>query len=250
MREGDRSECRLTHRSGVQLDTQAVRDRAFVDRGQLHEHVVGMLPVVEGLVVAELAGGEEIRVAALAGGHRVGAQHRPQRHLSAEERAPGHPHRPVRRSELLPAAVPAVVEIVDVEAAVQHQLPPGCLSVEGVHGARVGKPRRARALPVARLADRTRPHGRHRPASPCRGGGIRGHGICGRGMLVFLGGHVSRCKQEQGESQPPRSCHLAFLPRDGVPRKNHSSKAMSAAAPSATIQSAKLMVFPAARCGA
>ena len=66
MHEGGRTERRLSGSGRVQLDAEYAGDRVPVDRGGLHEQVVGMLAVVQRDAAVGLAALEEKRQRLLA----------------------------------------------------------------------------------------------------------------------------------------------------------------------------------------
>ena len=66
MRWGEcrRPERRFSHRSAVRRPANRAEQWTIVFGSQLHEQVVGMLPVMNRVAIAELAGRQQIRVAA------------------------------------------------------------------------------------------------------------------------------------------------------------------------------------------
>ena len=77
MREPRRAQRRFAGQCRVRVQAQAAGKRPLVVGGQLHEQVVRMLQIVDGVAGADLAGGDQVGIAAAADRPRLGAEHRP-----------------------------------------------------------------------------------------------------------------------------------------------------------------------------
>src|SRR5579864_1308349 len=65
----------IAHGSCVEGKKRVLSEAQIVDRGQLHEEVVRMLAVIDGLAVRRLALLEKLRIALSGDGSRLQAQH-------------------------------------------------------------------------------------------------------------------------------------------------------------------------------
>lgn len=83
VRKRNGPERRLARGGGVELHPEVPRQRTRVERRQLHEQVVRMLPVHERLPTECLAGLQKQRVALSANRPRLRAQHGAERKLAA-----------------------------------------------------------------------------------------------------------------------------------------------------------------------
>jgi hypothetical protein len=97
--------------------------------GQLHEEIVGMLPVVDGVSLAHLPGCEKVEKAAITHGPRLCAAHRADTETSAAEGTPCHDHAPVHAAGLVIAGPSGAVTVAGLgnqlaeHVAVQHHAP-------------------------------------------------------------------------------------------------------------------------------
>ena len=123
--ERDRAERRLARGPARQRETGAVVHRDAPDRRQLHEEIVGMLPIDQRSAVERLAYLEDFAVAALADGRGVETQHRRQREVPLAGLPRRHAHPPVRHPELVTSARTALVVEHGVDDAVLHEGPAG-----------------------------------------------------------------------------------------------------------------------------
>src|SRR6185503_14052566 len=105
MRERGRTERRLPRWSHIELPSSRSGQSVVVLRGQLHEQIVRMLSVVDGVPFTYLAGREQIRIATSANRPRLCAQHGSQREAARSEVTLRRPHCPVDAAKLMTAPV-------------------------------------------------------------------------------------------------------------------------------------------------
>ena len=105
------------------MTPDATADRPLVQRGQLHEQVVRMLPVVQRLALERLTALEQQRIATGPDGQRLGARHAVEVEGAAAELAHRHQHAPVDAAELIGTARTPLVVVLHEGVAVQHHHP-------------------------------------------------------------------------------------------------------------------------------
>src|SRR5579864_3684315 len=104
MRICRRADCRIADRRRVYGKQSALAEPEVVERGNLHEEIVGMLAVSDWYAVGRLALLEEERIALVTDGRGLETHHHARGEDSAAGFALGHGHEPVRGEELVPAA--------------------------------------------------------------------------------------------------------------------------------------------------
>src|SRR5688572_485522 len=87
MWKSHRTKRRFAGQPRVELQSHSRGQLALIDARCLHEEIVRMLPVVDGTAVARFARRKQIRIAALADGGALDAEHRSK----AEKAAGGAP---------------------------------------------------------------------------------------------------------------------------------------------------------------
>ena len=83
MRVRDRTERRLADRSAVREPANAAAKRPLVLERELHEQVVRVLAIVNGVAVAGLTGRKQIGIPAAADRPRLGTEHRAHANATA-----------------------------------------------------------------------------------------------------------------------------------------------------------------------
>src|SRR4051812_7250860 len=122
MRECRRTECRLADGPSVHLQPDIPGDRPVVRRRELHEQIVRMLTIVDGLSLANLAARQHIGVPAPANRPRLEADHSPKAEMSGAETSISHPHEPVDAPALVAAALTTQSPPASGDPAQQHDM--------------------------------------------------------------------------------------------------------------------------------
>ena len=119
-----------------------------------------MLPVVNRVTLACLAGRQLIQIPAARDRQWLGAQHGPDADTTGPSGAPGHEHSPIDAAELMCAVTAGAMDVARLvqelrkRAPVEHQFPapPGVL--KSVHRRHVRQPRRSRCVTVRKQRHR------------------------------------------------------------------------------------------------
>lgn len=149
MGKAGRAERGLAGESGVRVPPDCADQRPIALGRQLHEDVVRMLFVVNGVAVAHLAGCQQIRISATADRPGLEAEHATHADGAATQRAPSHQHEPIDAARLRRAPVlgrPLVQEL-QKHVAVHHDLPAARSVMEAVHRRRIRQPGCAGGFP-------------------------------------------------------------------------------------------------------
>ena len=105
VRKTRRTERGLAGQRGIAMQPEPVGERPLVVDRQLHEQIVRMLPIVNGIAVTDLTGREQVRVAATRYRPRFQAEHRAHADTAAPDRAPQHAHEPINAAGLAAGAM-------------------------------------------------------------------------------------------------------------------------------------------------
>ena len=98
MRLARRAKRRFTGKARVQLPAPRSAQLTVVIDGELHEQLVGLLPIVDGVPVAHLGSREQTQRSTARNRPRLGTEHRPNAKPAAREAASGGEHAPIQAS--------------------------------------------------------------------------------------------------------------------------------------------------------
>src|SRR6185312_7765720 len=95
----------FTRRSAIGEPAKTLTNRPLVLERQLHEQVVRVLSIVNGVAIAQLTCGEQIWIATSSDRPRLGAEHRGHAHATVSDLTTRHAHDPVDAAGLVRAAM-------------------------------------------------------------------------------------------------------------------------------------------------
>src|SRR5262249_4554597 len=120
--------------------------RPRVLQTKLHEEVVRMLTIHDGLAKRRLAGLEQLRVTAVGDRRRIKAQHAAKHETAFAELVFGHAHEPPRGKNLLRPVRACLLDRSEECHAVEHQVPGARVPAHHLHGCRSRIRARSRTL--------------------------------------------------------------------------------------------------------
>src|SRR5438874_2585020 len=121
MRVSAWSHGRIADRRGIKRKQAVFSQAQVVQSGQLHDEVVGVLPVIDRLAERRLSLLEKQRIEALRYGCRFQAEHGSERKLAAPDLALRHGHKPVGGKHFVITAWAALPRGVQECIAVKHE---------------------------------------------------------------------------------------------------------------------------------
>jgi hypothetical protein len=149
MRESRWPERGLAGEGRIELPADRLHQRPVVLRGQLHEEIVRMLTIVDGVPFANLSRRQHVERAASWQRPRLETEHRSEAERSLSSASPRHRHTPVAALELMcaesagPVNVSRLIDELTKQIAVEHDLPIAPRAMDSVCERVVGLPRRA-----------------------------------------------------------------------------------------------------------
>src|SRR5437868_11768256 len=109
---GKRTDCRITHRRGVERYQRLLPELIVVQNGEFHKEVMRMLTIDDRLAESGFALLKQFRIAPLGYGGWFQAQHALESQGSATKLALRHEHPPVCRKQLVGATRPGLLDVI------------------------------------------------------------------------------------------------------------------------------------------
>ena len=143
-----RTQRRFTRKSGVNLPAPSSTEAAIVVDRKLHKEVMLLLPVVDGVALADFSRRKKAQRTATRNCPRLRTHHRSNAEAPSTSITAGHEHAPVDAAHLPPAgssgpvSIPRFMDRLDEKDAIQAEVPAAPRAVHAVHRRHLRHPRR------------------------------------------------------------------------------------------------------------